>query len=79
MDYHKRQLAGHTLHPGRLAEKLELDGLIGKHNETISADIRQIPGGFETRIALLTGSGKGKLPSSRARSDRSRQLMAPQR
>src|SRR5262249_37383991 len=25
----------------------------------LSTDIRQIPGGFEARIALLTGSGKG--------------------
>jgi hypothetical protein len=25
----------------------------------ILTDIRQIPGGFEARIALLTGSGKG--------------------
>jgi hypothetical protein len=29
------------------------------------ADIRRIPGDFEARIALLTGSGNGKLPSSR--------------
>jgi hypothetical protein len=27
--------------------------------EKMSTDIRQIPGGFEARIALLTGSGRG--------------------
>jgi hypothetical protein len=28
-------------------------------NAHIKTDIRQIPGGFEARVALLTGSGKG--------------------
>jgi hypothetical protein len=32
-------------------------------------DIRQIPGGFEARIALVDDLGKGKSPSPRARGD----------
>jgi hypothetical protein len=31
----------------------------------LSTDIRQIPGDFEARIALLAGSGNGKLPRRR--------------
>jgi hypothetical protein len=43
------------------------------------ADIRQIPGGCEAGIALLTGSGNGKSRPGLARGDQSRQLTAPQR
>jgi hypothetical protein len=35
------------------------------------ADIRQIPGRFDVRIALLTGLGNGKSPSPRAKGHRS--------
>jgi hypothetical protein len=31
-------------------------------HRSISTDIRQISGGFEARIALLTGLGNGRLP-----------------
>jgi hypothetical protein len=51
-------------------------------DSTIAAtiiDIRQIPRDFEPRIALSIVFGNGKLPSSRARGDRTRRLTAPQR
>jgi hypothetical protein len=37
-----------------------------------------MPGGFEDRIALLTGLSNGKLPSPRAKGNPSRRLTATQ-
>jgi hypothetical protein len=57
---------------------------VGEHGSSYrrraySTDIRQIPGGFEARIAPLNGLGNGKSAQCGAKGDRSGPLRAPGR